>query len=313
MDLLIDVILRAGRSAVELSFFVLLPVMVVMLSLMRLLEARGVLDWVVAKLAPALRPVGLTGLGVFAALQINFVSFAAPVATLAMMDQRGASSRHLAATLAMVMAMAQANVSMPMAAMGLHFGIVLGWSIIGGLAAAAATYYGFGRGLSAVEHTLDETLQHPVAESAKGILDVINRAGAEAFRIAVGAIPMLVLSLTVVLALRRLGALDALTTLLSPLLLAIGADPALILPTLTKYLAGGTAMMGVMDEMLRAGTANASTLNGASAGLLIHPLDIPGVAVLISAGRRVADVWKPAALGAVIGILVRMLGHTLVG
>lgn len=313
MDLLIDVILRAGRSAVELSFFVLLPVMVVMLSLMRLLEARGVLDWVVARLAPGLRPLGLTGLGVFAALQINFVSFAAPVATLAMMDQRGASSRHLAATLAMVMAMAQANVSMPMAAMGLHFGVVLGWSLVGGLAAAAATYYGFGRNLSAAERPVDETLHHPVAESAKGVLDVINRAGAEAFKIAVGAIPMLVLSLTVVLALRRLGALDALTALLSPLLLSIGADPGLILPTLTKYLAGGTAMMGVMDEMIRAGTASAATLNGVAAGMLIHPLDIPGVAVLISAGRRVADVWKPAALGAGVGIVMRMVGHGLTG
>lgn len=313
MDLLIDVILRAGRSAVELSFFVLLPVMIVMLSLMRMLEARGVLDWAVARIAPLLRPFGLTGLGVFAAVQINFVSFAAPVATLAMMDQRGTSSRHLAATLAMVMAMAQANVSMPLAAMGLHFGIVLAWSMVGGLVAAAATYYVFGRRLSATEHTLDETLQHPVADSAKGILDVINRAGAEAFKIAVGAIPMLVLSLTVVLALRRLGALDALTLWLSPALLAVGADPTLILPTLTKFLAGGTAMMGVMDEMLRAGTASAATLNGASAGLLIHPLDIPGVAVLISAGRRVADVWKPAALGAVVGILVRAAGHLLIG
>jgi spore maturation protein SpmB len=313
MDLLIDVILRAGRSAVELSFFVLLPVMVVMLSLMRLLEARGVLDWVVARLAPGLRPLGLTGLGVFAALQINFVSFAAPVATLAMMDQRGASSRHLAATLAMVMAMAQANVSMPMAAMGLHFGVVLGWSLVGGLAAAAATYYGFGRKLSAAERPVDETLHHPVAESAKGVLDVINRAGAEAFKIAVGAIPMLVLSLTVVLALRRLGALDALTALLSPLLLSIGADPGLILPTLTKYLAGGTAMMGIIDEMIRAGTASAATLNGVAAGMLIHPLDIPGVAVLISAGRRVADVWKPAALGAGVGIVMRMVGHGLTG
>ncbi len=313
MDLLIDVILRAGRSAVELSFFVLLPVMIVMLSLMRLLEARGVLDWAVARIAPLLRPFGLTGLGVFAAVQINFVSFAAPVATLAMMDQRGTSSRHLAATLAMVMAMSQANVSMPLAAMGLHFGIVLAWSMIGGLVAAAATYYIFGRQLSATEHTLDETLQHPIADSAKGILDVINRAGAEAFKIAVGAIPMLVLSLTVVLALRRLGALDALTLWLSPALLAVGADPALILPTLTKLLAGGTAMIGVLDEMLRAGTASAATLNGASAGLLIHPLDIPGVAVLISAGRRVADVWKPAALGAVVGILVRAAGHLLIG
>ena len=229
MDLLIDVILRAGRSAVELSFFILLPVMIVMVSLMRLLEARGVLDWVVARITPALRPLGLTGLGGFAALQINFVSFAAPVATLAMMDQRGASSRHLAATLAMVLAMAQANVSMPMAAMGLQFGPLLAWSVVGGLVAAAVTYYVFGRGLSNAEETVDETLHHPVAESAKGVLDVINRAGAEAFKIAVGALPMLVLSLTVVLALRRLGALDLLTELLSPALLAIGADPALLL------------------------------------------------------------------------------------
>src|SRR5512145_1672586 len=95
MDLLIDVILRAGRSAVELVFFILLPVMVVMLSLMRLLEARGVIDRVVALLAPLLRPIGLTGLGAFAALQISFVSFAAPVATLTMMESRGASDRHL--------------------------------------------------------------------------------------------------------------------------------------------------------------------------------------------------------------------------
>jgi hypothetical protein len=40
MDIIIDIILKAGRSAVELSLFVLLPVMVVMLSLMRLLEAQ---------------------------------------------------------------------------------------------------------------------------------------------------------------------------------------------------------------------------------------------------------------------------------
>ena len=266
---------------------------------------------ILARLTPALRPLGLTGLGGFAALQINFVSFAAPVATLAMMDQRGASSRHLAATLAMVLAMAQANVSMPMAAMGLQFGTLLAWSVVGGLIAAAATYYVFGRGLSNAEEAVDETLHHPVAESAKGVLDVINRAGAEAFKIAVGALPMLVLSLTVVLALRRVGALDLLTQLLSPALVAIGADPALLLPTLTKFLAGGTAMMGVMDEMLRAGTATTATLNGASAGLLVHPLDIPGVAVLLSAGRRVAAVWKPAALGALVGIAVRMGGHML--
>ncbi len=310
MEILIDIILKAGRSAVELSLFILLPVMVVMLSLMRLLEARNALDWAVARIAPLLRPFGLTGLGVFAALQINFVSFAAPIATLAMMEQRGTSDRHLAATLAMVLAMAQANTSLPMMTMGLNFGPILAFSLIGGLAAAAATYYAFGRGLSATEAPLDETLAHQSAESAKGVLDVINRAGAEAFKIAVGAIPMLVLSLVAVTALKRFGAIDALTALLAPLLTLMHIDPLLILPALTKYLAGGTAMMGVVDEMRRAGQMSAGLLN-ASAGFMIHPFDIPGVAVLISAGKRVAAVWKPAALGACVGIAVRSLGHVL--
>jgi len=308
MEILIEILLKAGRSAVELSLFILLPVMVVMLSLMRLLEARGALDWVVAKLAPVLKPFGLTGLGVFAALQINFVSFAAPMATLTMMDQRGASDRHIAATLAMVFAMAQANAALPMMTMGLDIGLTLLWSLIGGLAAAAATWYLFGRGLSAAEGVVDEHLAHPVAESAKGVLDVINRAGGEAFKLAVGAIPMLVLSLVVVTALRTFGVIDLLTTLLGPLLDLLAIDRMLVLPTLTKYLAGGTAMMGVVDEMRRAGQMSAELLN-ASAGFLISPFDLPGVAVLIAAGPRVAKVWKPAALGACIGIALRTVGH----
>lgn len=312
MEILIDVILRAGHSAVELSLFVLLPVMVVMLSLMRLLEARGVLDWLVARLAPLLRPLGLTGLGVFAALQISFVSFAAPVATLAMMEQRGTSDRHLATTLAMVMAMAQANASFPLAALGLRLGPLLAFSLLGGLVAAAATYYVFARSLDSSEVPLDETLQHRVVSDTKGVLDTINHAGAEAFRISVGAIPMLVLSLVVVTALSEVGAIDLLTRFLAPAMAALSLNTALILPTLTKYLAGGTAMMGVMAEMLRAGTASVELLNQ-SAGFLIQPLDIPGVAILIAAGRRVAAVWKPAALGAVAGIFVRTLGHALLG
>jgi spore maturation protein SpmB len=282
----------------------------VRLSLRRLLEARGVVDKVVAWLAPALKPFGLTGLGVFAALQINFVSFAAPMATLSMMEQRGVSNRHIAATLAMVFAMSQANAAFPMMTMGLNFGTTLVFSLLGGLVAAAATYYLFGRGLSAEEARLDETLHHPVAEDAKGVLDVINRAGAEAFKIAVGAIPMLVLSLVAVTALKRFGAIDLLTQWLTPLLALAAIDPVLILPSLTKILAGGTAMMGVMDDMRRSGQVSAELLN-ASAGWLIHPFDVPGVAVIISAGRRVAAVWKPAALGACVGIGVRTLGHIL--
>ncbi|MCC9000009.1 MAG: nucleoside recognition family protein, partial [Candidatus Contendobacter sp.] len=83
-------------------------------------------------------------------------------------------------------------------------------------------------------------------------------------------------------------------------------DPALILPTVVKYLAGGTAMLGTVDEMLRHGQFTTTLLNQ-GAGFLINPLDVPGVAILVSAGRRVAGVWKPAALGAVVGITVRTL------
>ncbi len=306
----LDIVLRAGRSGVELALFILLPVMVVMLALMRLLEAKGVLDKLVILLAPLLRPLGLTGLGVFAAMQINFVSFAAPVATLAMMEQRGASDRHIAATLAMVMAMAQANVVLPMSTMGLSLGTTMLFSLIGGLIAAASSYHVFGRHLSSQEGNVDETLKHPVAEDAKGVLDVINRAGAEAFKITIGAIPMLVLALVTVAALRNSGAITALTALIAPLLTPLGIDTAMVLPTLTKYLGGGTAMMGVMGEMLRDGSASVATLN-ASTGFLLHPLDIPGIAVLISAGKRVASVWKVALMAACVGVAVRTLAHVM--
>ena len=139
---------------------------------------------------------------------------------------------------------------------------------------------------------------------------MINHAGAEAFRITIGAIPLLVLALVAVMTLRASGAVDALTQGLGPLLAWLGISPALILPTVTKYVGGGTAMLGVVAEMLHQGQLTVQTLNQ-SAGFLINPFDLPGVAVLLSAGRRVAGVWKPAALGAGIGILLRTLGHGL--
>lgn len=308
MEILTDIILRAGKSAVELAFFVLLPVMVVMLSVMRLLEAKGILDWLVARLAPLLRPLGLTGLSIFALLQISFVSFAAPIATLTMMDQRGASNRHIAATLAMVMAMAQANISIPMTAMGLHFGATLLISLGGGLAASAATYYLFARALETAEQPMDESLPHPVAANAKGVLDVINGAGAESFRIAVAALPMLILALVVVTVLRSTGAIGLLSGVLAAPLARLQLDPAFILPVVTKFLGGATAWMGVMDEMIRQGAADAAMLNR-SAGFLLNPFDLPGVAILISASRRAAAVWRPAALGACFGIALRSAAH----
>jgi len=311
MDL-INIIMTAGKSAVELALFILLPVMVIMLCVMRLLEAFGVLDRVVAVLAPVLKPFGLSGLSVFALLQVNFVSFAAPVATLATMDRRGVSDRHLAATLAMVFAMAQANVAYPLTGLGLHLGKFVLMSIAGGLIAAAVTYHVMGRKLSAVEAVQDETLVHPVVQDSKGILAIINSAGAEAFRISTGTIPLVALSLVLVLIIKDLGVIHWLEVGLTPVLSWAGINPALILPTLTKYLAGGSAYLGVIVEMHNNGQADAHLIN-VSAGWLVHTLDLPGIAIMMSAGPRVAKIWKPAVLGGIVGILARTVGQAFWG
>ena len=304
-----DLILQSGRAAVELALFVLLPVMVVMLSLMRLLEAKGILDWIVDRLAPLLRPLGIPGLGVFALLQVLLVSFAAPLATLTMMDKGGTSKRHIAATLALVFGAAQANVTFPMSAIGLHGPMTILISAIAGIAGASATYYLFARNLPEDKEP-ELKPNHRQARDAKGVLNVINHAGGEAFGITVGALPMLILALLLVNSLRSAGAVEGLESLLAPLFTAIGLSPAMVLPIITKYIAGGTAMMGVMVDFLNDGLASLEDLNR-MAGFLIHPFDVAGIAILMSAGPRVASIIRPAIYGALVAITLRSLLHLM--
>lgn len=311
MENLAELILQSGRAAVELALFVLLPVMVVMLSMMRLMEARNLLDRLVNLVAPVVRPLGIPGLGVFAMIQVLFVSFAAPMATLAMMDKGGTSRRHIAATLAMVLSMAQANVVFPMAALGLQVGWTMLIAALAGLVAAATTYHLFGRNLPDHEEWEEQHPKHPVAEDTKGVLAVINRAGAEAFKVAVGSIPMLVLALLLVNILRSSGAMGLLEGLFAPLLQQLDLAPAMVLPLVTKFIAGGTAMMGVMVDFIDNGLTTMVEFNRL-AGLLISPLDIAGVAIIISSGPRVAAVLKPALYGAITAVLVRTAAHLLI-
>lgn len=303
-----ELILQAGRSGVELALFVLLPVMIVMLTIMRLLEARGILTAAAGLCAPVLRPVGIHGLGVFAALQILLVSFAAPVATLAMMDRSGVSDRHIAATLAMVLVLAQANVVFPMAAVGLSIVPCILIALASGILAAALCYHLFGRGLAdqdapPTDRVEDNDLQ-------PGLLGIINRAGREAFDIAVAALPMLVLALVVVYTLRAVGVIELLESALAPLFALVDLPAASLLPIITKFIAGGTAMMGVTVDSIQSGLISEVQFNRL-AGLLIHPLDLAGIAVLISAGPRVAAVLKPALLAALIALAVRAAAHLM--
>jgi hypothetical protein len=48
-----------------------------------------------------------------------------------------------------------------------------------------------------------------------------------------------------------------------------------MLPTLTKYLAGDTALLGLLGDMHRAATLDTGLVNE-SAGWLIRALDLPG-------------------------------------
>lgn len=304
------IILQSGKAAIELALFVLLPIMIVMLTLMRFLETKQLMDLVVKGVSPILRPLGLPGLGIFALMQIFLVSFAAPLATLAIMDKSGTSKRHIAATLAMIFTAAQANVVFPMAALGLHVGSTLLIALVASLLSAAITYHVFARHLPNEDEHSKEHLIHPSSKHNTGLLSIINKAGKEAYELAIAAIPMLVLALVLVNSLRALGVMIWLEGTLAPVMAWVDYPALAVLPIVSKYIAGGTAMMGVTTDYLQQNLISLTEFNR-MAGFLINPFDLAGVAILISAGSRVASVLKPAIYGAVIGILLRTILHGL--
>lgn len=305
---MIDVILHAGRSALDVALYTLLPIMVVLMILMRILEAWGVLDKMVKWLAPIARPFGLTGMGALALLQGSLISFIAPLPTMKVMETRGTSDRHLGATLAGVLAIAPANATFPLATMGLPVGFTIVASTAGGLLAAATTYWLFGRTLS----TERQASLEPDNASTKRppLLTLINTAGGEAIQSILGIIPMLLLSLVVVIGLQTAGTIAWLVTTLRPTLSAAGVDRMFILPFITKYLAGNTAFVGLVHEMAKEPGFNPPLL-WKGAGFLIHPLDLPGVAILTSGGPRLMRTIWPALGGAVVGIVVRGVATAL--
>ncbi|MGJ7471857.1 nucleoside recognition domain-containing protein [Kosakonia cowanii] len=306
---IIEIIMSAGRVSVDVALYTLLPIMVVMLIIMKYLEEKGVLDAIVRLTSPALKPFGISGMGIFALIQLNFVSFAAPLAALAIMERRGTSDRHLAATLAMVFAMGQANVFYPLTPFGLHWGAAIGISLIGGLSASSFTYYLAGRRLSSA--TLrDEEGELSQEKPRAGLIAVINGAGADAIRLSLGSLPMLLLSLTVVGILKAAGVVEALTSLLTPLMSFFHISTVYVLLTLTKCLAGGTAYFGVASEMAQHGQLTAAQIN-ASAGFLVQTLDLPGIGIFLGIASRFVRLFRFALAGAIVGILLRTLLHAL--
>jgi hypothetical protein len=98
---------------------------------------------------------------------------------------------------------------------------------------------------------------------------------------------------------------------LAPLFALVGFPAVAVLPLATKYLAGGTAMMGIALNLVKEGAITTVELNR-MAGFLTNPCDLVGVAVLISAGPRTASVVRPAIAGAAAGIVLRGFLHLLI-
>jgi spore maturation protein SpmB len=311
MDDVIRIMLQSGKAGLDLALYVLLPVLVVMMAIMKVVEARGILALVARLVQPLLRFFGVPGAGAFAILQLLLVSFAAPLATLSIMEKDGTARRQIAATLAMIFTMSQANVVFPMVAVGLDLGVIMLTSFIGGLAAAAATYYLFARS-TGDEGTLVDRFAGAADPGRKSsTLNLMIVGGQEAIQVIIGAIPLLILAIFLVNCLKAAGAIALLEGALAPLFALIGFPAVAVLPLATKYLAGGTAMMGVTLDLLKQGAITSLELNR-MAGFLTNPCDLVGVAVLASAGCRCASVIRPAIAGAVVGIIIRGILHLLI-
>lgn len=310
MDEFIKIVLQSGRTALELALYVLLPVLVIMMALMKVVEARGVLALVARAIQPVLKFFGVPGAGVFAMLQLLLVSFAAPLATLTIMEKDGTARRRIAATLAMLFTMSQANAVFPLVAVGLNLGAIMATSLIGGLASAAMTYYVFARSVGDEKSDEVRFVAETATDRKSSTLNLMIVGGQEAVQVILGAIPMFVLAIFLVNILKATGAIAGLETVLKPLFALIGFPSVAVLPIATKYLAGGTAMMGVTINLLKEGALTTLELNR-MAGFIINPCDLVGVAVLISAGVRSATVVRPAIAGAAVGIVIRGLLHLL--
>lgn len=310
MQQFIEIILASGRTAIDMTLYLLLPIMVVMLALTKLLDAKGVLAWLAGVLTPVVKWFGLPGLGVFAVLKMLLVSFNAPVATLSIMHNNMLAKRRIAATLAMLLCMSQANVVFPMMAVGLNMWVSMLTSVIGGLFAASITYY-----LLMPAGRSDELDQPEPAytrpDEPKTVIQILADGGMEGMRITIMMLPMLILASCFVAGLRETGAIDLISQLLAPLMGLLGLPEAAVLPLVTKFIAGGTAFMGVTLDLMEQGLITATDLNRL-AGFATNPMDIVGVAVLAGAGARVGAVVRVALIGGLAGMLLRGVLHLII-
>jgi hypothetical protein len=207
----------------------------------------------------------------------------------------------------MVFAMAQANVVFPMAAIGLNVGGVLLIAVIGGLVAATTTYYLFTRSLG--PDSGDGYLEVK-RDRETSTVNLLISGGQEAVEIVLKSLPIILIAIFIINLIQFFGGIALVEVLVAPLFNLLGLSSTAVLPIATKFMAGGTAMMGVSMQLIREGVLSVDEVNRL-AGFIINPLDIVGVALLASAGVKTASVVRPAIAGAFCGVAVRAVLHLL--
>ncbi|OJV65204.1 MAG: nucleoside recognition family protein [Clostridiales bacterium 38-18] len=325
MEKVIQMMLESGKVGVELSLYTILPIMVIMMAIMNVLDKKNILSWIAKGVAPLMLLFGLPGLGVFAILQILFISFAAPVATLKIIDQDDTiSDASLAATLAAILVMAQANAVFPLTSVGLNLPVGIATSLVGGLIASLIAYKLL-KGKEAKQSDKNSIETHHLnkddsekklealeaTHKKKSIIALLFDGGESGLAIVLKSIPPLIIAVFLVNVLKTAGVIGILETILSPVLTAIGIPSVAVLPIVTKFIAGGTAMMAIILDLMKQGLMTAQELNRV-AGFTLNPLDPVGLAVLVATGPRVAKVAKPAILAAVVGIIIRGILHLII-
>lgn len=308
----IDLLVKSGKTGIELALHILLPIMVLMMSFMRVFQEKGILKKVALFLSPIFAIFGLPGLGVFAIIQIYFVSFAAPISTLKLMENDpDVTNRKISATLAAVFTISQANAVFPLATIGLNIPITMVTSLIGALLASFLTYKIFSRKKDVQTELNPEINIETKDKEKKTIMQTLTAGAEEGFQLVLKSVPLLILAIIFVNILKSTGVINFLSKTLSPAFTKVGLPGVAILPIITKYIAGGTAMMGVSMKLVSEGSLTALQLNKI-AGFIINPLDPVGVAFYCTAGARVSYVVVPAIKGALIGILFRGILHLVI-
>jgi len=304
LETFISLILDSGKSAINLALYILLPIMVIMMAIMHTLEAKGFLRKIALVFSPFLSIFGIPGIGAFAIIQILLVSFAAPIATFKIMqDNDSYTDREIATTFAATIVMSQANATFPLVAVGLNLPVTIASSLIGGVVASLVV------GLF-IKKTANKNHTENFQPSSKRLLPLLFEGGEKGILVVYKSLPALIIAIFFVNVLKKLNILNLIEKIAAPLFDIAGISTISVIPIITKFLAGGTAMMAVVIDMVEKGLMTQKDLN-MLAGFMINPIDPVGIMVFLSVGLKFQKVFKPVLIASIFGMLIRGIIHFL--